>query len=165
VRHLAPLVFVSPRVITAIINGTAPAGLTATPDGWGFMGRQQIIDYIDGFVASFNPPLREAVTVKSLKSTAQHGYSLETTDGLYVADQVVVAAGGYQVPVIPRCAERLANTVAGQAVSDQATIAPFSEVTIADPNSGQTETVTVTLSAAANGTSGNPCRRLQARAA
>jgi hypothetical protein len=26
---------VSPRVITAIINGTAPAGLTATPDGWG----------------------------------------------------------------------------------------------------------------------------------
>jgi putative flavoprotein involved in K+ transport len=77
------------------------------PDPDGFMGRQQIIDYIDAFVASFNPPLREAVTVKSLKSNAQHGYSLETTDGLYVADQVVVAAGGYQVPVIPRCAERL----------------------------------------------------------
>ena len=29
VRHLAPLAFVSPRIITAIIDGTVPAGLTA----------------------------------------------------------------------------------------------------------------------------------------
>ena len=30
IRHLAPLAFVSPRIITAIMDGTAPAGLTAT---------------------------------------------------------------------------------------------------------------------------------------
>jgi site-specific DNA recombinase len=30
VRHLARLAFVSPRIITAIIDGTAPAGITAT---------------------------------------------------------------------------------------------------------------------------------------
>jgi hypothetical protein len=30
IRHLAPLAFVSPRIITAIMEGTAPAGLTAT---------------------------------------------------------------------------------------------------------------------------------------
>jgi hypothetical protein len=30
VRHLAPLAFVSPRIITAIMNGTASAGLTVT---------------------------------------------------------------------------------------------------------------------------------------
>jgi putative flavoprotein involved in K+ transport len=77
------------------------------PDPDGFMVRQEIIDYIDAFVASFNPPLREGVTVKSLKSNAQHAYALETTDGLYIADQVVVASGGYQIPVTPRCAERL----------------------------------------------------------
>ena len=29
-RHLARLAFVSPRIITAIIDGTAPAGITAT---------------------------------------------------------------------------------------------------------------------------------------
>jgi autotransporter passenger strand-loop-strand repeat protein len=40
---------------------------------------------------------------------------------------------------------------AGQSTTDQATIAPFSNVTIADANAGQTETVTVTPSAAANG--------------
>ena len=46
VRHLAPLVFVSPRVITAIINGTAPAGLTATPDSWG----RRVVDTLDNDV-------------------------------------------------------------------------------------------------------------------
>ena len=30
IRHLAPLAFVSPRIISAIIDGTAPAGLTVT---------------------------------------------------------------------------------------------------------------------------------------
>ena len=45
-RHLAPLAFVSPRIITAIINGTAPAGLTATPDGWG----RRVVDTLDNDV-------------------------------------------------------------------------------------------------------------------
>jgi hypothetical protein len=30
IRNLAPLAFVSPRIITAIMEGTAPAGLIAT---------------------------------------------------------------------------------------------------------------------------------------
>jgi serralysin len=49
----------------------------------------------------------------------------------------------------------ITGTAAGQTTTDLATIAPFSKVTIADANAGQTERVTVTLSAAANGTLSN----------
>jgi putative flavoprotein involved in K+ transport len=76
-------------------------------DPHGFMLRDEIIAYIDAYVASFDPPLREGVTVRRLRADAQRGFTLETSDGLYTADQVVIAAGGYQNPVIPRCAERL----------------------------------------------------------
>ena len=40
IHHLAPLAFVSPRIVTALIDGTAPAGLTVSglamtvPYGW-----------------------------------------------------------------------------------------------------------------------------------
>jgi putative flavoprotein involved in K+ transport len=77
------------------------------PDPHGFMLRDEIIDYIDGFIASFNPPLQEGVTVTGVRSNPQHGFTLDTTVGRYLADQVVIAAGGYQIPVIPRCAEKL----------------------------------------------------------
>ncbi len=46
----------------------------------------------------------------------------------------------------------ISGTQAGQLVTDAATVHPFADVTITDGNSGQTETVTVTLSNALNGT-------------
>ena len=45
----------------------------------------------------------------------------------------------------------ISGTVSGQTATDRTTLNPFSSVTIIDGNSGQTETVTVTLSNAANG--------------
>jgi putative flavoprotein involved in K+ transport len=83
----------------------------AGTDPHGFMLRHEIIDYLDAFVASFDPPLLEGVAVRSLKSDVQHGFVLDATDGLHIADQVVIAAGGYQIPVVPRCAERLPGDI------------------------------------------------------
>jgi putative flavoprotein involved in K+ transport len=80
-------------------------------DPHGFMLRDEIIAYMDAFVSSFNPPLREGVTVKNLRANGQRGFMLDTTEGLYSADQVVIAAGGYQIPIIPRCAERLSSDI------------------------------------------------------
>ncbi|WP_158931824.1 S-layer family protein [Acidisphaera sp. S103] len=46
----------------------------------------------------------------------------------------------------------IGGTEAGQGVTDQTTVAPFANVLITDPNGMQTETVTVALSVAGNGT-------------
>lgn len=46
----------------------------------------------------------------------------------------------------------ITGTAANQHTTDTGTIAPFGTVIVTDPNLGQTETVTVTLSSAANGT-------------
>ena len=49
----------------------------------------------------------------------------------------------------------ITGMIGGDLTGNTATIWPFSTVTITDPNSGQTETVTVTVSAPANGTLSN----------
>jgi putative flavoprotein involved in K+ transport len=107
------------------------------PDPHGFMLRDQIIDYIDAFVGSFNPPLREGVTVRSLRSGPQQGFTLDATDGLRVADQVVIAAGGYQIPIVPRCAERLGGDIVQIHSSDYRNPAMLPEGAVLVVGSGQ----------------------------
>ena len=81
------------------------------------MGKDQIVRYIDAFVESFGPPLLEGVEVTRLRAAGgdpfdgARGFELETSAGGYTADQVVVAVGGYHVPVIPRAAERFGADV------------------------------------------------------
>lgn len=69
------------------------------PDG--FMLKDEIVDYLDGFAASFNPPLREGVAVTRVAPRDGGGYLVETTAGHWIADQVVIATGGYDNPIVP----------------------------------------------------------------
>jgi putative flavoprotein involved in K+ transport len=79
----------------------------AGPDPHGFMKKDEIVRYVEAYVASFEPPVLEGVTVRALRVGERGGFDIETTDGACSADQVVVATGGYHVPTIPRVAERL----------------------------------------------------------
>ncbi len=75
------------------------------PDG--FMGRDEITGWLDRYVEKLRPPLREGVAVRRLAANGRSGFLLDTSAGILTADQVVLAAGGYQVPIVPRQAERL----------------------------------------------------------
>jgi hypothetical protein len=59
------------------------------------------------------------------------------------------------VGVASAAAPQIAGTAAGQTTTSNASIEPFAKVTIGDTNADQTETVTVTLSKAANGALSN----------
>ncbi|MFT4045250.1 MAG: MSMEG_0569 family flavin-dependent oxidoreductase [Solimonas sp.] len=82
----------------------------AGPDPHGFMLKDQIVDYLEGYVASFSPPLHEGVSVTRLRA-ADGGYALQTSAGDWFAEQVVIATGGYHAPIIPRSAERLPSSI------------------------------------------------------
>lgn len=84
----------------------------AGDDPQGFMLKEEIVAYLDAYVASFNPPLLEGVNVQRLRPLKQGGFELKTSAGEYQAQQVVIATGGYQLPIIPRAAERLPASLA-----------------------------------------------------
>lgn len=78
------------------------------PDG--FMLKDEIVDYLDSFAESFKPPLREGVDVRHV-SPRDGGYLIETTEGNMTADQVVIATGGYDNPIVPSYAGDLDSSI------------------------------------------------------
>lgn len=79
------------------------------PDG--FMTREQTHAFVRGYADTFSAPVRERVSVTSLRQSATGGFDVDTSAGPLHAGQVVVATGGYHAPVIPRFAERLPASV------------------------------------------------------
>lgn len=85
------------------------------PDPDGFMTREQVVAWLAGYVASFDPPIREHTTVTGLRPHADGGYEITTRspDGAltWTADQVVVATGGYHLPIVPPWAAGLDDSI------------------------------------------------------
>jgi len=75
------------------------------PDG--FMVKDEIVSYVRSYAASFSPPVHEGVAVTGLTPAPDGGYTLTTSGGEITADQVVLAVGGYHLPVVPPYAAAL----------------------------------------------------------
>ena len=83
----------------------------AGSDPHGFMLRQEIIDYMDAYIASFNPPVLSGVEALKLCRGPAGEFRLATSAGAFTAEQVVIATGGYHDPIVPCYAERLAPDI------------------------------------------------------
>ncbi len=80
-------------------------------DPHGFMVKEQIIEYLDGFLRHVNPPLREGVRVLRVIPREGGDFDVFTSDGAWTADHVVVASGGYDLPIVPGWAAALPERV------------------------------------------------------
>ncbi|GAB91503.1 MSMEG_0569 family flavin-dependent oxidoreductase [Gordonia rhizosphera] len=81
------------------------------PDPDGFMTRDEVVEWLDGWLDTFTPPVREHTTVTRLRRPNDTGFELtlnsDAGEELITCDQVVIATGGYPLPVIPPFASSL----------------------------------------------------------
>lgn len=73
----------------------------------GFMVKDEITDYLDAFAESFDPPVVENCTVTKISKRPGGGYLIDSSQGNYSSDQVVIATGGYDNPIVPPYADKL----------------------------------------------------------
>lgn len=82
-------------------------------DPHGFMVKNEINEWLNGFVAHVDAPALQGVEVKRVRPVVgQDKFEVQTSAGDFTADQVVVASGGYHKPIVPRFAERFPSDVA-----------------------------------------------------
>jgi putative flavoprotein involved in K+ transport len=80
-------------------------------DPHGFMNKQQINAYLDRFIAKVKPPALENTRVINVSELPSKLFQIESTNGTFTADQVVVSVGGYHDPIIPEMASRIPNCI------------------------------------------------------
>lgn len=105
---------------------TLPGYAYAGDDPDGFMQRDEIVQYVQSYAQSFLPNLREGVAVERIeeeagiksdslkgngsendRSKGEKHFKVTTSDGTYLAEQIVIATGGYHQPKIPQISEQL----------------------------------------------------------
>ncbi|WP_051244399.1 MSMEG_0569 family flavin-dependent oxidoreductase [Azohydromonas australica] len=83
----------------------------AGPEPQGFMLRDQIVAYLEAFAARVQPPLIEGVAVTRVSRHVSGAFEVDTSIGRCLADHVVVATGGYDIPIVPPCAHGLPDSI------------------------------------------------------
>ncbi len=78
------------------------------PDG--FMPRDELVAYIEDYVAGFDPPLRFGYKVTSVEP-AEAGYRVRTNQGEFSTANVVIATGMFQAPRLPAFSRNLSPDI------------------------------------------------------
>jgi putative flavoprotein involved in K+ transport len=74
--------------------------------GWSFPTKDEMADYLEGYAARFELPVRTGVTVERLSKEGDK-FVVDTGSGRFEADQVVVASGAHLTPRVPSYAAEL----------------------------------------------------------
>ncbi|HYQ29797.1 MAG TPA: MSMEG_0569 family flavin-dependent oxidoreductase [Polyangiaceae bacterium] len=94
-----------------------PGYAYAGSDPQGFMLKDEIVAYVEGYRQAFDLPVREDVMVESLRETAASElarFELKTSRGVFTAEQVVVATGCYHKATLPAYANEIPAQIVTQ---------------------------------------------------
>ena len=95
------------RLLTPNWQLSLPGHAYSGEDRDGFLTRDQVVGFLEGYARSFDAPVRTGVTVHRVHPGGA-GWLVETNAGTFDAANVVVATGHHGVPRIPLpCAQRL----------------------------------------------------------
>jgi hypothetical protein len=119
-----------------------------------------ISNFVSGDIISYSGTVNSVtIGANSLTFNATNGqaYVIHLTGATYNATNLIIMGNVVETSVgeISTQPPTISGTVANQPVFDNATIDPFLHVKITDPNSGQTESVTISFTGA-NGTLTDP---------
>jgi putative flavoprotein involved in K+ transport len=105
-------------------------------DPHGFMVKDEIIGYVERFIAKVKPPVLEHTAVTQV-SRSGGGYRIETTAGVATADSVVLATSLYATPFVPPAAGALPNAIVQLHTADYRNPAQLPEGAVMVVGSGQ----------------------------
>ncbi|WP_214106057.1 flavin-containing monooxygenase [Acrocarpospora catenulata] len=86
-------------------------GLPFPGDPDGHPSKDEVADYLEGYVEHFDLPVRLGHPVTSVRPDPAGGFTVRTSAGSYRAARVVVAAGAFHTPRTPDFADGLAPHV------------------------------------------------------
>ena len=98
------------RLLTPNWQTRLPGHRYAGSDPDGYMTMPQVVEFIEEYASLVGAPVRTATTVTSV-SVEGDGYRVETDHGRWNCRAVVIASGGYQIPVVPSVAAALPSSV------------------------------------------------------
>ena len=76
-------------------------------DPYGFMVKDEIVEFLEGYASSFNPPVIEGIEVLNVsKNNGDEWFVINSSGGAYFAKQVVVCIGNYHSAPMPKIAEK-----------------------------------------------------------
>jgi putative flavoprotein involved in K+ transport len=75
------------------------------------MLKDEIVAFLEGFAAKLQAPIIEGVSVTRVSRHLSGAFEVETSLGTCLADHVVVATGGYDLPIVPACAHSLPDSI------------------------------------------------------
>lgn len=81
------------------------------PDPKGYMVKDEIVAYLEAFAAKVNPPIREGVAVTRVSRHVSGALEVVSSAGTCLADHVVVATGGYDIPNLPPCSRSVPHDI------------------------------------------------------